>query len=312
MSATRWPPSRSGRPSRRREASGSRFAKSLHTKSWVAADGVKIVGDVEGNPDAPAVVLLHGGGQTRHSWSAAVEPLRDAGYFVVNVDLRGHGDSGWSPDGEYSPALLAGDLKTVMVDIAGPAAWVGASMGGVTAMQALAEGMNPKALVLVDIVLRPELEGVDRIRKFMLGNPAGFASVDEAADAVAAYNPLRRRPGNPAGLLKNLRLNADGRYYWHWDPRVLSRESDAMLREFKQIAEGVRASVQVPTLLVRGAASDVVSDAGVAALREVMPHVEVFDVAQAGHMVAGDSNDAFNGAVLEFLARQFASGVRKC
>ena len=264
-----------------------------------------------GNPDSPAVVLLHGGGQTRHSWSAAVEPLREAGYFVVNVDLRGHGDSGWSPDGQYSATRFAGDLRTVMVDIAGPAAWVGASMGGMTAMQALAEGMHPKALVLVDIVLRPELEGVDRIRKFMLGNPSGFASIDEAADAVAAYNPLRRRPGNPAGLLKNLRLNADGRYYWHWDPRVLSRESDALLREFKQIAEVVRASVRVPTLLVRGAASDVVSDAGVAALREVMPHVEVFDVAQAGHMVAGDSNDLFNGAMLEFLARQFAAGGRR-
>jgi pimeloyl-ACP methyl ester carboxylesterase len=283
----------------------------LRTKSWVAADGVRIVGDVAGNPDSPAVVLLHGGGQTRHSWSAAVEPLRDAGYFVVNVDLRGHGDSGWSPDGQYSATRLAGDLRTVMVDIAGPAAWVGASMGGMTAMQALAEGLHPKALVLVDIVLRPEIEGVDRIRKFMLGNPAGFASIDEAADAVAAYNPRRQRPENSAGLLKNLRLGVDGRYYWHWDPRVLSLESDALLQTFKQVAEGVRASVQVPTLLVRGAASDVVSDAGVAAFREVMPHVEVFDVAQAGHMVAGDSNDLFNGAMLEFLARQFAAGGRR-
>lgn len=296
-----------------RVESVARIANSLRTKSWVAADGVKIVGDVAGDPGSPAVVLLHGGGQTRHSWSGAVEPLRDAGYYVVNVDLRGHGDSGWSPDGKYSPALLAGDLKTVMADIAGPAAWVGASMGGMTAMQGLAEGMRPSALVLVDIVLRPELEGVDRIRKFMLGNPSGFASVDEAADAVAAYNPRRRRPGNPAGLLKNLRLNADGRYYWHWDPRLMSAEPEAMSRAFKQIAEGVRASGPVPTLLVRGAASDVVSDAGVAAFREVMPHVEVFDVAQAGHMVAGDSNDAFNGAVLEFLARQFAAGeVRNC
>jgi pimeloyl-ACP methyl ester carboxylesterase len=282
----------------------------LRTKIWVAADGVKIVGDVAGNPDSPAVVLMHGGGQTRHSWSAAVEPLRDAGYFVVNVDLRGHGDSGWSPDGEYTPALLAGDLRTVMADIAGPAAWVGASMGGMTAMQALAEGMRPEALVLVDIVLRPEPEGVDRIRKFMLGNPSGFASVGEAADAVAAYNPRRRRPGNPAGLLKNLRLNADGRYYWHWDPRLMSGDAGAASRAFKQIGEGVRAAVPVPTLLVRGADSDVVSDAGVAAFREVMPHVEVFDVAQAGHMVAGDSNDAFNGAMLEFLSRQFAAGGR--
>jgi pimeloyl-ACP methyl ester carboxylesterase len=275
----------------------------------VAADGVKIVGDVAGDPDSPAVVLMHGGGQTRHSWSAAVEPLREAGYFVVNVDLRGHGDSGWSPDGLYSPARLAGDLRTVMTDIEGPAAWVGASMGGMTAMQALAEGMNPEALVLVDIVLRPEPLGVDRIRKFMLGNPSGFASVEAAADAVAAYNP-RRRSRNPEGLLKNLRLNADGRYYWHWDPRLMSHESGEFSRMFKQIADGVRASARVPTLLVRGGNSDVVSDAGVAAFREVMPHVEVFEVADAGHMVAGDSNDEFNGAMLEFLARQFAARER--
>jgi non-heme chloroperoxidase len=106
-------------------------------------------------------------------------------------------------------------------------------------------------------------------------------------------------------------LSVDGRYYWHWDPRVMTRESDALLRDFELIAEGVRASVQVPTLLVRGAASDVVSDAGVAAFREIMPHVEVFDVAQAGHMVAGDSNEVFNGAMLEFLARQFAAGGRR-
>jgi pimeloyl-ACP methyl ester carboxylesterase len=282
----------------------------LRTKTWVAVDGVRIVGDVAGNPDSPAVVLLHGGGQTRHSWSGAVAPLRAAGYFVVNVDLRGHGDSGWSPDGQYSVTRLAADLRTVMADIAGPAAWVGASMGGVTAMQALAEGMRPEALVLVDIVLRPEPEGVNRIRNFMLGNPSGFASLDEAADAVAAYNPRRRRPKNSAGLLKNLRLSADGRYFWHWDPRLMSHEPDEHSRIFKQIAEGVRASIPVPTLLVRGADSDVVSDAGVAALREVMPHVEVFDVAQAGHMVAGDGNDLFNEAMLEFLERQFAPGGR--
>src|ERR1700722_15923057 len=301
-------PSRSGRPSRRRVASASHIT--LRTKSWVAADGVKIVGDVVGNPESPAVGLRHGGGQTRHSWSAAVEPLRDAGYFVANVDLRGHGDSGWSPDGQYSAPQFAGDLRPVMRDIAGPTAWVGASMGGLTAMQALAEGLRPEALVLVDIVLRPDPEGVDRIRKFMLGNPSGFANVDEAADAVAAYTPRRRRPGNSAGLLKNLRLSGDGRYYWHWDPRVLSHDSDALTRVFKQIADGVRAAVPVPTLLVRGGASDVVSDAGVAALREIMPHVEVFDVAEAGHMVAGDSNELFNGAMLEFLERQFAPGGR--
>ena len=111
-------------------------------------------------------------------------------------------------------------------------------------------------------------------------------------------------------MLFRSRLNADGRYYWHWDPRLMSGDAGAASRAFKQIGDGVRAAVPVPTLLVRGADSDVVSDAGVAAFREVMPHVEVFDVAQAGHMVAGDSNDAFNGAMLEFLSRQFAAGGR--
>ena len=92
---------------------------------------------------------------------------------------------------------------------------------------------------------------------------------------------------------------------------MLSHGSDEVSRTFKQIADGVRASVPVPTLLVRGSDSDVVSDVGVAEFREVVPHVEVFDVPQAGHMVAGDSNDEFNGAVLEFLARQFAATPSK-
>src|SRR5260221_13426035 len=105
-------------------------------------------------------------------------------------------------------------------------------MGGMTAMQALAEGMNPKALVLVDIVLRPEIEGVDRIRKFMLGNPTGFASIDEAADAVAAYHPRRRLPENSAGVVENLRLSIDGRYYWLWDPGGPSQEFDSLLQVF--------------------------------------------------------------------------------
>jgi non-heme chloroperoxidase len=159
-------------------------------------------------------------------------------------------------------------------------------------------------VVLVDIVLEPERAGVERIRSFMLGNSSGFASLEEAADAVAAYNLHRPRPKDPSGLLKNLRRRADGRYYWHWDPKVVRREPDGMMAERTQLAEGLR-TVDVPVLLVRGAASDVVSAAGVTRFRDVMPHAEVFDVAAAGHMVAGDSNDAFSGAMLEFLTRRF-------
>jgi pimeloyl-ACP methyl ester carboxylesterase len=285
---------------------GKLAQESLQTKRWIAADGVEIVGEVGGNPKSPAVILLHGGGQTRHSWSAVVQPLCDAGYHVINYDLRGHGQSGWSPDGQYSFSLHAGDLDKVMSQVSGPAAWVGASMGGITAMHAIVRGSRPAALVLVDIVLRPEREGVDRIRKFMLGNPSGFASLDEVADAIAAYNPHRRRPKNPSGLLKNLRLRPDGRYYWHWDPGVIADGPDEYLKDMARMVNGMRAASSVPTLLVRGVESDVVSDASIAEFRDIMPGAEVFDVAEAGHMVAGDSNDAFIAGTLEFLHRRFS------
>jgi pimeloyl-ACP methyl ester carboxylesterase len=274
-------------------------------QSWTASDGVEIVADVSGDRDARTVVLLHGAGQTRHSWSAAVPALTDAGYHVINCDSRGHGESGWSADGNYSFQRLAADLRTVLADVRGPAALVGASMGGFAAMQAVAEGLRPGALVLVDVVLQPERQGVEKIRKFMRGNPHGFASLAEAADAVAAYNPHRPRPEDPAGLLKNLLLRADGRYYWHWDPAVIAGDRADDLNHITRLVEGLRMAASVPTLLIRGGQSDVVGDAGVAALREIIPGLDVFNLANAGHMVAGDSNDVFNAAMLDFLTRIF-------
>jgi pimeloyl-ACP methyl ester carboxylesterase len=232
-----------------------------------------------------------------------VPALTNAGYHVINCDSRGHGQSEWSADGNYSFQRLAGDLRTVLADVRGPAALVGASMGGFAAMQAVAEGLRPGALVLVDVVLQPERRGVERIRKFMQGNPNGFASLAEAADAVTAYNPHRPRPEDPAGLLKNLVLRADERYYWHWDPAVIAGDRGDDLNHITQLVDRLRMVASVPTLLIRGGQSDVVGDAGVAALRETIAGLEVFNVANAGHMVAGDSNDVFNAAMLEFLMR---------
>jgi pimeloyl-ACP methyl ester carboxylesterase len=186
-----------------------------------------------------------------------------------------------------------------------PVALVGASMGGVTAMQAITEGLRPGALVLVDIVLRPEREGVTRIRSFMTANPEGFANLEEVVDAVCAYNPNRPRPKDPSRLLRNLRTGADGRLRWHWDPRILPPDMEDDMRSMEGLIAGMRSAAQGPTLLVRGARSDVVSNASVAEFRSIVPAMEVFDVAAAGHMVAGDSNEHFNRAVLDFLARNF-------
>ncbi len=274
---------------------------------FTTADGLQLVADVAGPPGAPTVILLHGGGQTRHSWRAALERLADAGYVVVNYDARGHGDSGWSPTGDYSLPALASDLAAVRATISGPVALVGASMGGMTSFYAIGSRGTEfaQALVMVDVVIRPAAEGVRHIRDFMTAHQDGFANLDEAAAAVAAYNPARPRPKDPSGLRNNLRLREDGRLYWHWDPRLLDISPSPEPPSFSDLLAAVSSRVTVPTLLVRGGKSDIVDDAGVAEMLSHVPQTEVYEVPLAGHMVAGDRNDAFNEAVVSFLHRHF-------
>ncbi|WP_454883376.1 alpha/beta fold hydrolase [Sphingomonas oryzagri] len=277
----------------------------LSQRQFTTPEGLILVGDVAGPPNGPAVVLLHGGGQTRHSWTGAMRRLVERGYFVVNYDARGHGDSDWSPVGDYSLPALASDLCAVLSTIDVPTALVGASMGGMTSFYAIgsADRRIADALVMVDIVLRPAAAGAEKIRSFMTSHRNGFKDLAEAADAVTAYNPDRPRPSDPAGLMKNLRLREDGRLHWHWDPRLMDARPSAEPPSFANELETVSRHVTIPTLLVRGGHSDIVDDEGVAAMCRLVPQTEVFEVPGAGHMVAGDRNDAFNDGVLAFLDR---------
>jgi pimeloyl-ACP methyl ester carboxylesterase len=162
-----------------------------------------------------------------------------------------------------------------------------------------------QALVMVDIVLRVANAGVERIRRFMMSHRNGFANLAEAVEAVAAYNPDRPRPQDPSGLRRNLRQGEDGRLYWHWDPRMLevspSSEPPSRVGALLEVSH----RVSVPTLVVRGGHSDVVDDEGVAEMRRLVPQTEVYEVSGAGHMVAGDRNDAFSAGVVSFLDRHF-------
>lgn len=268
--------------------------------------GLHLVGERRGPADAPVVLLLHGGGQTRHAWSGTAERLARAGFCAITLDFRGHGDSDWAPTGDYSIDAMTADLQRVVAQVGGMPMLVGASMGGITAMIAVGEGLLPSAskLVLVDIAPRVERAGVQRIIKFMSANPDGFATLEEVRDAIAAYNPHRPPPKDLNGLKKNLRQRADGRYFWHWDPRFLNeaarRESGEALTDLERRLSAAK-GVPIPTLLVRGAGSDVVSPDGVRELRNLIPHAQAIDIAEAGHMVAGDRNDVFADALLEFL-----------
>jgi len=260
-----------------------------------------------GDPRDTPVLLLHGGGQTRHAWAGTALRLAAAGYYAVAYDARGHGDSAWSDAGDYSPDALIGDLRAITSKLNSPPVLVGASMGGLTSMVALGEAEDgfARALVLVDIAARLEVDGVARVLQFMRAHTGGFANLDEAMDAVAGYNPHRPRARGTEGLRKNLRLR-DGRWYWHWDPRFLdhatrTQAGEALIQQDRREAAARR--IRVPTLLVRGGSSDVVSPEGARALQQLIPQAELADVAEAGHMVAGDRNDLFSDAVIGFLHR---------
>ncbi|WP_174279171.1 alpha/beta fold hydrolase [Sphingomonas bacterium] len=254
------------------------------------------------------VILLHGGGQTRHSWAGTLDALAAAGFYVVSLDLRGHGDSGWATDGAYGLDAHLSDLRAVIDELGGRAVVVGASLGGLTGLLAAGEDDDERvaALVMVDVVPAIELEGAKEIRAFMTARPDGFGSVEEAAEVVAAYLPHRPRPSSADGLMKNLRQRPDGRLHWHWDPAMFGAPTSGVVTAFRERAEAAARRVEVPTLLVRGGMSRVVSGAGVRAFLDLVTHAEYVNVADAGHMVAGDRNDAFTRPLLAFLTRVIA------
>jgi pimeloyl-ACP methyl ester carboxylesterase len=278
------------------------------------AGGNTLAGDVFGE-DGPPVLLLHGGGQTRHAWRKTGDLLARMGFVAYAVDQRGHGDSEWVADGAYAFADYAADARVLADTLAErsgvrPVA-VGASLGGIAALLAEGGPERPKngrvfsALVLVDITPRVDLAGVAKVQGFMRAHAKeGFASIAEAADAVAEYLPHRPRPRSHEGLKKNLRLHPDGRWRWHWDPRFLEgrrRVGPHGLEVEDMLVEAAR-RIAIPTLLVRGASSELVQEEHAKDFLKLVPHARYLDVTGARHMVAGDRNDQFAGAIKDFLA----------
>jgi pimeloyl-ACP methyl ester carboxylesterase len=296
----------------------------MREMTFNGALGNRLVADMFGTEGAP-VLLLHGGGQTRHAWRKTAEAIAAAGRTAYAVDQRGHGDSEWVASGAYKFRDYASDVAAVAREMAQrhgerPAA-IGASLGGIASL--LAEGTAAErgepllgALALVDITPRVDGSGVDKVIGFMREHAReGFTTVEEAAEAVAAYLPHRPRPRSNEGLRKNLRLGDDGRWRWHWDPQFLeSRGPDGGDRD--GLEAGLTAAARrlaIPTLLVRGAASELVKPEHVRDFLGLVPHAEYADVSGARHMVAGDQNDSFSTAILDFLNRlpsaQASAGV---
>lgn len=268
------------------------------------ADGLELVADRYGRPVRGAVLMAHGGGQTRHAWTKTAAALATRGWAAVALDLRGHGDSGWSPTGDYGIERFAEDLAGVARDIGGQPALIGASLGGLAGLFAEAK-VAPgsfSSITLVDIVPNMDPDGAAKVMAFMSAHLGqGFGSLEEAADVIAAYLPHRPRRSDLSGLAKNLRQGGDGRLRWHWDPSFVSGvHRGRSLRDAEEFQARL-AGLTLPVHLIRGRLSELVSQEAAEAFVAQLPNARFTDVAGASHMVAGDRNDAFLDAVVDFL-----------
>jgi len=284
--------------------------EAMRTQSLVTADGLALACDQQvpepspaGSTGRPAVLLAHGFGQTRQSWSATQRRLAAAGHRSLAFDMRGHGASDCNPPQRvYEATQFVADIQRAADALPPGAVLVGASMGGLTGLMAQAQRPRFSALVLVDVTPHWEAAGSERIQRFMGAHPDGFADYDAAADAIARFLPHRRERKRPEQLRHLLRTR-HGRLHWHWDPRLLT-EFVAGSEALQADVAAATACIDVPVLLISGGRSDLVSDRTVADFLARVPHARHECLPDATHMVAGDDNDAFTEVLLRHLGAQ--------
>lgn len=275
------------------------------TERLTTPSGITVEYDLWGKIKRDAILLLHGGGQTRHSWNATAEKITQVNGCAITMDLRGHGDSDWSHGGDYELSDFSEDVAFLIDTLEIQPSLVGASLGGLVGIY-LEGRYSPgsiSALVLVDIVPNINVLGAEKIKDFMLEHSkTGFTSLSEVSDILSEYNPHREKSSDLEGLKKNLRKRGE-KWFWHWDPLFISSERGKENPDMRnpELLNELCSNISVPLLLVRGKLSDLVTEIQVREFLERFPEASFADVSGAGHMVVGDKNDAFANEVIEFL-----------
>jgi pimeloyl-ACP methyl ester carboxylesterase len=269
-----------------------------------AHDGINLHVEAYGHRADLPILMAHGFGQSRLAWSASAAALAVSGFYCLAADGRGHGLSSWNGNDRYEMDQFIEDARTLVAKVGGKPIWVGASMGGLIGMIAEAEtaGGLFEALVLVDVTPRWETQGVERILDFMRAHPQGFASVDEARDAVLHYLPHRAERASSDRLAKMLVTMPNGRLRWHWDPRLLNEVGERG-EEYLGRLHSAAGQLRLPVLLISGDKSDVVSTTTIDEFLKLVPHAEHQRIADATHMVVGDDNHTFTQSVSTFIHR---------
>ena len=245
------------------------------------------------------LLCLHGVTQTAHSWDEFAAAAAHKGYRALCLDQRGHGNSDWAGDGDYSRHTQADDIDALIavLGLENPVV-VAMSMGGLNAMTwASRANSRPLALVLVDISPEVRVEGVSEIRDFIQANDV-LPAFDDFVDRAHAFNPRRSLDNIRSRLTHNLKRLDDGRWTWKYDPKL--RNPGASIGEIASLWDEI-GRIACPTLAVKGGESNVVSDESIARLVSTIPDCTSVEIAGAGHSVMGDRPEEFARAVLGFL-----------
>lgn len=279
--------------------------RQIVTAAFTTPEGLRLATDLAGEPWRPRLIFIHGGGQSRRPWRRALGNMARAGFSVVSFDLRGHGESDWHAGGDYSLDAHVRDLTAIIRAMPSKPSLIGASLGGRVALEAAAS-LGPelvRALVLVDLTPRLDETGLQRVLTFLKVSENGFDTVEQAAAVLEKYTE-RRIGTNYFNLRDSIRVEGDGRIHWRWDP-VAAVPRNLVQAGMEERLSLSAARLEVPTLLVRGTQSDLVTDACVAHFRMCQPRAEVVDIADGGHLMKTQDLSIFCEATTDFLRRAY-------
>ena len=254
-----------------------------------------------GSPGNPLVVMLHGGSQQAHSWDFVSLPLSEH-HHIIAMDQRGHGDSDWAPDGDYTIEAHQGDIDG-FISALGLDGFhlIGHSMGGRNSyVWASNNSRKLKSLVIVDTGPEAQSRGRNRIQNFR-ELPDELDTFEEFATRVQEYTG-RTREQTLGALKYSIRQRADGKWTWKYDKALRTPGRNERQWTSEQLWDAV-VKITCPTLVIRGGNSDIFADATMAKMKEVIPNCSTVTVPDAGHLVAGDNPADFLTAVREHYVR---------
>ena len=268
---------------------------------FVDANGLRFHCLEWGNPANPTVLMLHGVSQQAHSWDFISLPL-SPDYHVLALDQRGHGDSDWAPDGDYTLDAMVDDLDAVVsaLGLDGKFHLMGHSMGGRNSFVWASRHPGAlKSLTIVDTGPETASRGRQRIRNFQ-ELPDNLDTLEEFADRIQEYTGRTRE--QVLGALKySIRQGADGKWTWKYD-RVIRQGGRRDNFEPEQLWECWR-RIDCPTLVTRGDRSDIFADETLQRMGREIADCTTVTVSNAGHLVQGDNPPEFLAAARAHLAR---------